>query len=524
MVSGYFCTSRISSTAWALGLARPCTATTPQQLTRPGEQFSGAEHYLLGLQQGRFVVKKIISRLIAVFLALGSVQAAAESLEAYVQQCKSELGFSASEVPALNCNDALPFEVTQNTPINDFVGHARINEQVDLVFACRWLEKTRSPPLTAVSVELIMHNRQSGATCFFAAKDSRRFFLPGTDAVVSTAIVSPAAPDASSYWLQPADLDAQRFSPHGGGPGATPNARLQCVGCHVAGPYIASNNIVDSLAQFGLLNDGHDTFGTRYHAVGSSSGRVAFPKAFSLWDRIIKGFLVTDGCASSCHLIGAKTDRDIIFGVRNDFILIPSLKLDIAIVSSMMPPGGPNAFIDRSLVYRWVNMDTPTNGDDGEYETLSNLQRQYPNFACSNPSDLEAHVVGKDNSFSLHSLPDSLSEFNLQDGLACRNVEQTNGVCHDYQTRYMCDGAWTPWANTDGPSGVGDNERRSRVAGLCASPTAIQARTGSGRSQVIVNGPNDRLAQFDNQGLICRHADQTDGKACSNYVVRFKCP
>ena len=37
-------------------------------------------------------------------------------------------------------------------------------------------------------------------------------------------------------------------------------------------------------------------------------------------------------------------------------------------------------------------------------------------------------------------------------------------------------------------------------------------------------GPNDRLAQFDNQGLQCVNSSQGSGQSCQNYVVRFSCP
>ena len=40
---------------------------------------------------------------------------------------------------------------------------------------------------------------------------------------------------------------------------------------------------------------------------------------------------------------------------------------------------------------------------------------------------------------------------------------------------------------------------------------------------IYVNGPSDRLAQFDNQGLVCYNSQQDDAQ-CSNYVVRFDCP
>jgi hypothetical protein len=116
--------------------------------------------------------------------------------------------------------------------------------------------------------------------------------------------------------------------------------------------------------------------------------------------------------------------------------------------------------------------------------------------------------------------------FNLRDGLVCVNADQPAGrQCHDYQTRYLCpNGQFSAWYNTDSPSFDGDHEERSRDQNLCASPVAIQAAVTVSGVQRIVNGPNDRLAEFDTQGLRCTNSAQGTGQSCSNYVVRFICP
>src|SRR5689334_5987051 len=111
----------------------------------------------------------------AALLAFYSVTVTADELSGYVDNCTNDLGFTRSEIPPdLNCNDGVAFNVQSGTPINDVVGHRRINADVDLVFACRWLNQ-RKPAYsdTALSVELLVHNRATGGTCFFAAKDPR---------------------------------------------------------------------------------------------------------------------------------------------------------------------------------------------------------------------------------------------------------------------------------------------------------------------------------------------------------------
>src|SRR3954468_18188808 len=108
-------------------------------------------------------------RWMATALTLVSFAANAETLQASVQQCQNELHFNASDVPALDCHKGIHFAGSGLGPVNDFVGYQRINDSVDLVFACRWVNDTDSDPTylekTAASIELLIHNRQTGSTC-----------------------------------------------------------------------------------------------------------------------------------------------------------------------------------------------------------------------------------------------------------------------------------------------------------------------------------------------------------------------
>src|SRR6185369_3846076 len=124
------------------------------------------------------------------------------------------------------------------------------------------------------------------STCFFAALDTDPDITQQQR--VSVAIVSPTNfsnvhPNANDFWMQPAQVDGRRLpTDHNifiNRPEPFPNPNdtdsVRCVGCHVEGPYIASANIVPYLAQFGLLNNGHDTSANmtaanHYHAVNSS--------------------------------------------------------------------------------------------------------------------------------------------------------------------------------------------------------------------------------------------------------------
>jgi len=526
-------------------------------------------------------MRKALRKLGAALLPLICLTAnAASELQNYVQQCQTELGFIASDVPALDCHNAYNFIGTSIGPVNDFVGYKRITDNVDLVFACRWMNTVDTDPQyqdkTAASIELLIHNRQNGSTCFFNAKNSHYVpdpndNIPNGRRAVATAIVSPTNfggthPNADDYWLQPTDLNNKRVEATAL-PGQTPapdmKESFRCVGCHVAGPYIASKEIAAQLRNFGLLNDGHDTIvdmaaPNHYHAVGAGAYNIpnAGTGAFKDWDRIIyKNFIDTEvngssintpdgkpdqGCSGSCHSIGFNSKVGTLnnAGVR----LIPSLHSNIQ--QAINPEFPDDVFMppDYNSNYRWVNLDTPTNGDSAEYETLVSLGIQYPQFYCSSPVALETHAVGDTDLFDdefdtvggnkvfstseMSQVPNKLRTFNLRDGLVCVNADQNGGTCKDYQTAYFCNNQWTDFQNHT-PNSTGDNESRSGFAGLCSKPTAIQARYNKGTAGspdwVTFDGPNDRLAQFNNKGLICINADQGANQTCSNYVVRFNC-
>ena len=521
-------------------------------------------------------MQKILRRLAIAILPLICFAAhAASELQTYVQQCQNELHFNANEVLATDCHKGVLFKSTFNSlnPTNDFVGYQRVNDAVDLVFACRWVNRNDTDPKylqkTAASIELLIHNRQNGSTCFFNAKDTNTVDLSSGDPnfasrAVSTAIISPtnfgAYPNADNYWLKPSELNAKRVTIiRNNADSGTPDLKdsIRCVGCHVQGSYIASPDIALELRSFGLLNDGHDTIvdmnaPNHFHAVGSNPYNYTYdPNAtkFENWDNILHSNLYdSDGngtpdtsCSGSCHSIGGNSTVNTLAILKVS--LIPSLFVNLDNAGSFMEPAFDSP-------YRAVNMDSPLNGDSADYETLTGLGIQYPQFYCSNPDSVDANAVrpgdlAKDRietddpsdasknrliSFStseLSKVPNKLRAFNLRDGLVCLNADQTGGnTCKDYQTAYYCNAQWTAFQN-HAPNSTGDNEGRPGFTALCANPTAIRARYNKGTAGApnwfTFNGPNDRLAQFNNNGLICVNADQGAGQTCANYVVRFNC-
>jgi frataxin-like iron-binding protein CyaY len=198
--------------------------------------------------------------------------------------------------------------------------------------------------------------------------------------------------------------------------------------------------------------------------------------------------------------------------------LIPSIGIVISNIGGEMAPW------DDASAYRWINRDNPfKSGDAGDVERFGYAKAEYGNLLsnCNKPRALRAHAVNDDHYLNTAApAPDKLEFFNARDGLKCVAANQPDGQCNDYATSYRCNGVWTTQQN-HAPTGTGDDESRSRQSGICANPTAIQAFTQSGRGVMTLNGPKDRLVQFDAEGLECRNADQGAGQSCSNYVVKF---
>ncbi len=489
-------------------------------------------------------MKPAIKAILSCALALGftHIAHAADDLDDYVGFCQEQLGFG--DLPDLNCNDGDLFAPNKGAPdqTNDYMGYYKVNNDVDLVFACRWLTHDIEAPSQGFqasrSIELQVHNRETGGTCFFSAIEGEIDIVDEMGNVVttqinraSTKIRSITAPDAASYWRQPEEM----------------NAEVQCVGCHAAGTYIASPRIAPFLSKYGLLNNGHDTLNMfasgslenmprRFHAVAAEPGSL-----FHAWnDRINDDNVVdTNTCASGCHSYvrpeqspPARCESSTCGGD----VIIPSIAMDYAsiISANVMEPR------QQHSPYRWINYDSVDEGSDQETYTNASREYSYLMDSCNNPEVLEARVVGSDYTFSTADVfQDKLEFFNLRDGLRCIDGNQSDGQCNDYETRYLCPrrslgepNYWThdwaeTWYDVDDPAPTMDDESRAALASagvnICDGdePLAIQARTAD-KDGFSAFGPNDRLNKFDEDGLICRNEDQPDGAQCSNYVVRYK--
>jgi len=447
-----------------------------------------------------------------------------ETFSQYVLDCKNELGFNTLPND-MNCYSADLFDGSP-TQIQDYVGYRKINDEVDLLFNCRWFKGSIDNQTPGQSLEMIIHNRNTGGTCFFGAKDS---FDP--DHIVKTvpaAIVAPTAPGASNYWKSPAQV-------------------LQddpCTSCHVGGPFVASFKITPFLQKFGMINNGHDTFVSndglmpRYHAVSAVFGGALNQIVEDTIERSDK----IDGdtfntCADGCHSFVDSSKSTVQTKTSENQVILTSIN---EVKSTLVSTGNMPPHYDESSEWRWINLDTEDSGG-GDSELFADASNKFERLlsTCEVPGRIEAHAVGTDLVFSsgpvglkkengyIGQFPDKIRTFNLRDGLVCVNGDQPNGQqCNDYEVYYQCDGnyAWTGPFNTDDQGGAGDNESRSRAAatGLCSNPTAIMAKTTDNSGQKYWEyGPNDRLAKLDSTGLVCNNADQGPGQKCSNYVVRY---
>jgi len=494
----------------------------------------------------------------AALLSFAVTAHAQTELQTYVARCQTELQFSASEVQAMNCNEGVQFDTNGgNGPINDFVVHKRVNQNVDMVAACRWGDgtSTLSDNKAFISIELLIHNRVNGGTCFFAAADigENPPNPPArADRPVSTKIVSPTNfsssvyPNANQFWLPPSLLNSKlMLSDAKPDPGF--KEQLQCVRCHSQGPYIASYNIAPHLANMGLLNDGHDTFANfsvpnHYFVVGSNAhtdpGSGSHP--FKNWNNLISihNRPAGSGCSAGCHVL-ARDDKPIDGSflpigslsspLQTSARVLQSIAYDIFQLRNFgMPPGNEDS------PYRWISIDQPSS-DGVEVETYTASKKMpLTTDNCGVPGYLEASAVESASTFSTLALglaPNKLRAFNLRDGLVCLNADQPNGArCMDHQVAWKCPGpkeTWTPWYDKDTNVGDdGDHEERSKsiaqATAFCGGKAPVAVRMQVVDSGFQTAGPADRLVQFSPTGLVCRNADQGSGQSCSNYTVRYR--
>jgi hypothetical protein len=453
--------------------------------------------------------------LAASVLALAPMWAQAAKLSEQVNFCKQVLQVPAL-IPAASCFG--PGSVAFNSRIAgpSRISYFRLSTQVDALLHCEVVNESTQTLNPNSKVLVLIHRRDTGETCVFNRKHPN--FLSTANKTTPNV---PAIDLANSAQNSTADAYWQR--PPGPGNAADHEANNdECFECHRAsGPYVIANS-VEAMQTFGLLNNHHDTHHDRYSEVNLDFIANGTPSGVR---RVSLNFDPNNGtCGGACH----NFDPIHADSIANS---LPAL-MDTLAAEGIMPPSSP------TTAYRWINRDNPWDGT-GDIETRATAQQDFPHFTCATPTRTEAHIQGFNNIFrSDQFAPDRVRTFNMRDGLQCVNADNTGGrTCRDYQTRYLCkDNSnnteyWSSWYNVDSPGNGGDYENRGSDQNLCTKgpSMAVQARFNTGTAQspvwsAEVWGPNDRLAQFDNQGLQCANSAQGSGQTCQNYVVRFICP
>jgi|GEM_PF-6491544 len=83
---------------------------------------------------------------------------------------------------------------------------------------------------------------------------------------------------------------------------------------------------------------------------------------------------------------------------------------------------------------------------------------------------------------------------------------------------------WTPWLNRDNPGGSGDYETLKDFIAqgkACAEPEKVECRSRDGRS---LRETGEQVTCTKEAGAYCINRQQSGGRRCSDYEVRFCCP
>jgi hypothetical protein len=292
---------------------------------------------------------------ILVFVSLttlsGNVLAA--SLVDQVNICKQTLGFT-NMPPNTDCfapnTQSFVGALGRSPDTPARMNYFRLSAHVDAVLHCENVnENTDQLDPNFGRVLLLIHNRDSGDTCFFDRKPIDQIANP-------TATVVPTLDTANASHNSVADAFWQR-------PAMGHSDQEDCTGCHIAsGPYLMGGSAA-SMAYFGLINNNHDTKDQRYSEVDfdliSSTGSAVLmvPNVFHGDD--------TNTCGGTCHNF-IPTHQDAI----GDTL---ARLADFLTGASLMPA------VSQDSDYHWINRDTELDGT-GDVETLSAVQQSYPQF------------------------------------------------------------------------------------------------------------------------------------------------
>eukprot|EP00058_Branchiostoma_floridae_P016785 XP_002602273.1 hypothetical protein BRAFLDRAFT_76960 [Branchiostoma floridae] len=104
------------------------------------------------------------------------------------------------------------------------------------------------------------------------------------------------------------------------------------------------------------------------------------------------------------------------------------------VMSALEARGPPPVATGCAGWTRWYDRDNPS--ATGDWETLGNLRRENPGQICAAPSGIQARVKGSNRPASLAG--ERFFQFNPLQGIVCRNADQRDRSCQDYEVRFWC--------------------------------------------------------------------------------------
>ncbi|XP_075879986.1 cartilage intermediate layer protein 1-like [Nelusetta ayraudi] len=176
----------------------------------------------------------------------------------------------------------------------------------------------------------------------------------------------------------------------------------------------------------------------------------------------------------------------------------------------------------------WFDRDDPSG--TGDWETLSNLQTQYPGKICPKPVDIEAKTL---SGLSVAAAGDVIYKNDPTVGFICKKADQPSKMCNDYKVRFSCHPpfcggiCWSKWYDRDDPSGTGDWELLTNLMAenpgeISDNPMYIEVVTRDTLTPAISTQETFHIFN-PTQGFVCRNEDQKSG-TCRDYKVRFGFP
>ncbi|XP_049581757.1 mucin-5AC-like isoform X1 [Syngnathus scovelli] len=175
----------------------------------------------------------------------------------------------------------------------------------------------------------------------------------------------------------------------------------------------------------------------------------------------------------------------------------------------------------------WFDVDDPN--QQGDFEKISTIREQFPLRICDVPASIEARTK---SGASVDSTGNVIIVADTVTGFICKNSDQKNGNCSDYEVRFECpikfchpNLCYTPWFNHDNPYGTGDFELLSDLKqyypDICEHPVDIEVVTAYYDYPFMYTGQTPYKFS-PTEGFACRNQDQTN-KQCYDYKVRFGC-